>query len=101
MYRFDFDSKEWSKLKPKSDTVPPARFHHTAVVYNGAMVVYGGKTDNANGDSNVHFFDFGTCPVNTPVTYALSALSFFDLKRLRFGSLSHRLETLPLLVMAT
>ncbi|KAK2951955.1 putative Kelch-type beta propeller [Blattamonas nauphoetae] len=42
LYRFNFPSKTWTKLRPFGDR-PCARFMHSAVVHNGNMIVFGGQ----------------------------------------------------------
>eukprot|EP01137_Pigoraptor_chileana_P028475 Opistho-2@12476 len=43
-YQLDFDNLDWTRVKPP--TAPPARVSHTAVLYAGRVIVYGGLSPN-------------------------------------------------------
>jgi len=49
VWMYSFTTKEWSFVSPAADTAP-ARHDHSAVVYNGAMYVYGGRSPKPLGD---------------------------------------------------
>lgn len=51
LFMYDFDSKKWTKILPK--TTPRARARHTATVYEGCMIVFGGY----NGNTGTYFND--------------------------------------------
>ena len=63
LYEFSFESKLWSKVEATRD-LPSPRFSHTAVLYNEAIHVFGGrKKDTWKPDDllNDFFrFDLGT-----------------------------------------
>jgi hypothetical protein len=47
LYELDLATLEWKRIETQESS-PPPRSSHTAVFYQGAMIVYGGK--NADGD---------------------------------------------------
>lgn len=55
LYEFDIATTEWKRVDVQ-EPVPPPRSSHTAVLYQGAMIVYGGK--NAEGDALGDLWEF-------------------------------------------
>ncbi|XP_065220593.1 leucine-zipper-like transcriptional regulator 1 isoform X1 [Planococcus citri] len=54
LIRFDVKDKSWSRAFTNSFQVPPApRYHHSAVVHNTSMFIFGGYTGDIHSNSNL------------------------------------------------
>lgn len=53
LIRFDCKDKSWSKIRFSSGSPPAPRYHHSAVVYNQSMFVFGGYTGELQSNSNL------------------------------------------------
>lgn len=47
LYEFSFETHEWKRLKP-SGLLPGDLYHHSAIVHEGSMYVFGGHRSNSN-----------------------------------------------------
>jgi hypothetical protein len=44
LFRFDSQSKEWKKITPsKESAIPPPRYHHSMVIVQDQLIVFGGS----------------------------------------------------------
>ncbi|XKL64726.1 hypothetical protein PGB90_004812 [Kerria lacca] len=54
LLRFDIEDETWSRSVPNSNQLcPVARYHHSAVVYNSSMYVFGGYTGDIHFNCNL------------------------------------------------
>lgn len=53
LIRFDCKDKSWSKIRFSSGAPPAPRYHHSAIVYNQSMFIFGGYTGELQSNSNL------------------------------------------------
>jgi len=61
LFKYSFQSKLWTLVKPNDDIVPEKRAFHSATAYNDSIYIFGGSTSKGFTDS---FFRFSTVKNN-------------------------------------
>ena len=53
LLRFDTTEKSWGRALVNGEARPAPRYHHSAVVYESSMFVFGGYTGDLHSNSNL------------------------------------------------
>jgi hypothetical protein len=60
IWKYDFADDTWTFVAPRNSSAAIGRHDHSAVVYNGVMYVYGGRSSAAKGDLWAYDISEGT-----------------------------------------
>jgi N-acetylneuraminic acid mutarotase len=54
---YDFKTRKWENVEPKSNVIPEPRAGHSCSIYNDGLYVFGGKDDDNNKLNDLWCFD--------------------------------------------
>ena len=57
IWSFNFENLEWEEIKPTNKI--SERYHHSSIILNSKMFIFGGLSSNNNVLNDLIYFDFG------------------------------------------